>query len=81
MRSAMPDPIPSIRQALGIDTWGQDLYRLKRRIGEILQRLEAVESKVAALEPQHNRPRVPSHMELRDAEPRQRDPQGLPTPE
>lgn len=26
-----------IRRYLGIDTWGMDLYRIKRRLGEIMQ--------------------------------------------
>lgn len=59
MRSATPDPIPSIRQALGIDTWGMDLFRMKRRMGELIQRLAQLETEVAILKGNRTGPQDP----------------------
>ncbi len=31
------DTAKTVRQSLGIDTWGTDIMRLKRRVGEVIQ--------------------------------------------
>jgi len=30
------DTAKTVRQSLGIDTWGTDIMRLKRRVGEVI---------------------------------------------
>lgn len=49
------DAATKMRKALGIHTWGLDLMRLKRRIGEIMQDLESIQDRGAEILAQHNR--------------------------
>ncbi len=33
----------AVRRMLGIDTWGMDIYRMKKRLSDLVQRVEALE--------------------------------------
>lgn len=53
MRSKTPEPIQAIRQALDLDNWGKDIYRLKNRIGQQQLEIEELTARLDRLTQAH----------------------------
>lgn len=44
MKPKTSEPVLAIRRALHLDTWGQDLYRMKHKLDDLIERVEKLEN-------------------------------------